>query len=89
MQNIYDTLKTINEAFAGSYVEGCFEIQQENEIYFRYDTEDSTGKENWTTYCYISEELASKGYTLTDLYIEHDCITGVVIPIVIDSSKET
>jgi hypothetical protein len=41
-------------------------------------------KENESTYYDIQEELQSLGYTLTNTYIEHDCITGDVIRYVPD-----
>jgi hypothetical protein len=48
-------------------------------LYFRYDTEDSTQKENWDVYCDIQDTLREYGYILEDPYIEHDCISGNVV----------
>lgn len=50
-------------------------------IYFRYDVwPEGTPKENWTEYCDLQEELQSLGWTIDDVYIEHDCISGDLIP---------
>lgn len=54
------------------------------DIYFRYDTPDRTGKENFTEYCDISGDLSEYGYVLDDVCIEHDCISGYII-----TSKES
>lgn len=47
-----------------------------NRWYLRYDTMDSTAKENFDVYCDIQEELRDYGFEIEDPYIEHDCITG-------------
>jgi hypothetical protein len=48
--------------------------------YFRYDTDDSTSKENWSVYCDIQDALEAVGWTIADPYIEHDCISGPLAP---------
>lgn len=45
-------------------------------IYFRYDTDDNTVKENEERFHEINEDLRSVGYEINDVQIEHDCITG-------------
>lgn len=49
--------------------------------YLRYDTGDSTPKENWTVYCDIQEDLRKNGYELTDSDVDHDTVCGDVTPI--------
>ena len=49
--------------------------------YLRYDTGDSTPKENWTIYCDIQEDLRKNGYELTDSDVDHDTVCGDVTPI--------
>lgn len=49
--------------------------------YFRYDTDDSTAKENDSVRQLIQEELAECGFTLVETYVEHDCITGDLVPV--------
>ena len=48
--------------------------------YLRYDTGDSTPKENWTVYCDIQEDLRKNGYELTDSDVDHDTVCGDVTP---------
>lgn len=49
--------------------------------YLRYDTGDSTAKENWNVYCDIQEDLRQCGYELTDSGVDHDTVFGNVTPI--------
>ena len=49
--------------------------------YFRYDTGDNTAKENESTYYEIQEELKQFGYTIEDVYIDHDTICGDIVSI--------
>lgn len=49
--------------------------------YLRYDTEDNTIKENESTYFDIQEDLRALGLELDEVQVEHDCITGYVIPL--------
>lgn len=60
-----------------SYVENV--SLQNGQLYFRYDTDDNTIKENETIAFLFEEELNELGFTLSERYIEHDCITGVVV----------
>lgn len=73
-----EELQILIEAFKTSYLANHFSICDDG-LYLRYDTDDSTAKENWTQFCDIQDELKTKGYTLIDPYIEHDCITGTVV----------
>jgi hypothetical protein len=50
--------------------------QMNGQDYFRYDTEDSDSKEQWSRFCDVSDELRELGYEFEDPYIEHDCISG-------------
>ena len=52
----------------------------QNPPYLRYDTGDSTSKENWIIYCDIQEELRKNGYELTDSDVDHDTVCGDVTP---------
>ena len=55
--------------------------EEDGSIYFRYDTDDNTVKENESKYFDISEDLRSVGYQIEDPQIEHDCISGTLIPL--------
>lgn len=44
-------------------------------VYFRYDTDDNTVKENESTYFDIANEFDALGLEIVDLCIEHDCIS--------------
>ena len=46
-----------------------------NGVYFRYDTDDNTVKENESMYFDIAEEFNALGLEIFDLCIEHDCIS--------------
>ena len=54
-------------------------LQADGQLYFRYDTDDSTVKENESVAMSIEEELNELGFTLSERYIEHDCITGFIV----------
>lgn len=58
---------------------GCIEMQPSGELYFRFDTDDVTVKENENVTYFIEEELNTLGFTLIERYIEHDCITGYIV----------
>lgn len=50
-------------------------------MYFRYDTDDTTAKENGEKFYEINEDLRAVGYEINDSQIEHDCISGTVLPV--------
>lgn len=72
-------LEKVVAAIKGTWLEGHVELL-DGEVYFRYDTDDNTVKENESTYFEICEELLPRGYQIKDPYIEHDCITGNIVP---------
>lgn len=45
-------------------------------LWFRYDTPDSDSRQQSDNYDIVREELASCGFELSDICIEHDCISG-------------
>ena len=51
---------------------------QNGDYYFQMYTEESTPKENWSTYCDVQDELRMYCYEIDDPCIEHDCISGYV-----------
>ena len=53
----------------------------EEGMYFRYDTDDTTTKENGEKFYEINASLREVGYDIPDPQIEHDCISGTVLPI--------
>ncbi len=53
---------------------------QEDQFYFRVDTDDNTVKENEEYYYDICERLEQLGWKLEETCIEHDCISGTLIP---------
>ena len=68
-------LAVYREVFKDSVLKYCVTVQNGN-LYFRYDTEDRTPKENWDIYIDFQEMLRVKGYEIKDPVIEHDCISG-------------
>jgi hypothetical protein len=61
--------------------EGIITVEENGDVYFLYDVyPEGTGKENWSIYCEIQEDLRRCGWELVDSYIEHDAITGYLKP---------
>lgn len=57
---------------------GLDKYYNEDEKYFRYDTDDNTVKENEETYFDFVEDMARVGLEFVEPYIEHDCISGEI-----------
>jgi hypothetical protein len=75
---VEDLHSEVCAALAGTYLEGCFSID-DGTVYFRYDTDDNTAKENESEYYDIQEYLQDLGYQIDMVCIEHDCISGDII----------
>ena len=54
--------------------------QQEGKPWFRYDYDSCDGKESWGIFIDVQEELRGQGWEIDDPQIEHDCLTGFLIP---------
>ncbi len=54
--------------------------QQEGKPWFRYDYDSCDAKESWSIFIDVQEELRGQGWEIDDPQIEHDCLTGFLIP---------
>ena len=72
-------ITTIQTRLKGTLFEGCVTLDEDGEFYFRYDTTDNDSREAYEEYCEVVDILDSYGLLLHDHYVEHDCITGVVV----------
>lgn len=62
--------------FAGTEFEGCVNIDNEGELWLRFDIDDCGPKDQWSEYVDLQERLRSMGLELYDPQTEHDCISG-------------
>lgn len=74
------TPERLVEILRGTRLEGRV-TQDGGAWWLRHDTADSTIKENEGLYHDIQQELERYGYRINEPQIEHDCISGFVVPI--------
>jgi len=56
--------------------------------WLRYDTDDCGPKEQWDVYCGVAESLKQIGLELVEPLVEHDCISGYLKLIEVESVVE-
>ena len=76
-------IDTIHDKLKDTCYEGCVTLV-DGKPYFRFDTGDNDPDEAWDEYCIVREDLKDVGLTLEDPYVEHDCITGDIVPLASD-----
>lgn len=86
-RKLADTPQDLLKALEGTSLEGCLSLEDSHsdvatQVYLRYDTGDSTYDDNWSEYCEMQDDLKELGWEITDVYIEHDCISGYLNKIV-------
>lgn len=79
---IIPTSEQLVEILRGSWLDGCI-TQQGERWWFRFDDDglidaESTTKEKDEALYDIQQELGQCGYRLTDVQVEHDCISGYI-----------
>lgn len=56
------------------------QLESDDKIYLRIDTGDDIKENESYFYNVIADDLQEVGYEVDDVCIEHDCITGYIIP---------
>lgn len=54
--------------------------QLDGKPYYRFDYDSCDGREQWDHFCDTQDMLRGMGWELTESYVEHDCLTGFLIP---------
>jgi len=78
--------KTIDELRTELCYEGTITEESPGKFYYRYDSwlfeeDGDPTKLNWSIRCDIQEELKEYGWTLEDVYVDHDTICGYLKPL--------